>query len=111
MSTDSPFTEFPDALAYALPFEGAHIRVFYDRVLRAVEPRLQQNLLAHVLAHEVAHVLQGVSRHSEEGIMKARWGVSDYLQMNWRPMQFTPLDVELIHRGMDVWASRMAKRN
>ena len=32
LSVDSPRQIFPGALAVSYPFEGAHIRVFYDRV-------------------------------------------------------------------------------
>jgi hypothetical protein len=53
------------ALGVALPLEGSHARVFYDRVLRASpDDAYQDALLAHVMAHEIAHVLQGLIRHS-----------------------------------------------
>jgi hypothetical protein len=71
-SDRTPETFRPGALAYALPDEGTYIRVFYDRNLQAHETR-QTNIMAHVLVHEITHILQGVSRHSESGIMKARW--------------------------------------
>src|SRR5580698_9505171 len=56
-------------LAYALPYEGTHIVIFYDRAQAAMpDPEGVAQLLAHVLAHEVTHVLEGVSRHSAEGV-------------------------------------------
>jgi hypothetical protein len=46
-------------------------------------------LLSHVLAHEIAHVLQGVSRHSESGILKARWDREDFFLMQQHRLNFT----------------------
>ncbi len=62
----------PGAWAYALPYEGEHIVVFYDRLQRAFFGSVA-TLLAHVFAHEMIHILQGISRHSQNGIMKAQW--------------------------------------
>ena len=89
----------PGTLAYALPFEGAHIRVFYDRVQEETESNPSW-LLAHVLVHEITHILQGLCHHSPEGIMKAQWTASDIAAMRCRPLRFTPDDIELIRAGM-----------
>lgn len=70
LMTSTPKTFHPRALAYALPYEGVHIQVFYDRIAQS-DPELLPHLLAYVLVHEVAHILQGVDRHSKSGIMKA----------------------------------------
>ena len=88
----------PGAMAYALPYEGTHIVVFYDRVTK--KPGNVSILLGHVIAHEVTHILQGVARHSESGVMKANWTGADYQQMSREPLQFTDHDVLLIHRGL-----------
>ena len=64
------------ALAYALPYEGVHIRVFCDRIRRH-DSHLVPFLLAHVLVHEITHILQGIARHSESGVMKAQKGLSE----------------------------------
>ncbi len=93
------------AVAYALPYEGVHIRVFYNRIER------EQNraaVLAHVFAHEIAHILQGVVRHSDTGIMKARWTLDDIDEMSYKDLPFTPLDVILIQNGM---AARAESKN
>jgi hypothetical protein len=74
--------------------------VFYDRIGRTVEPRRVPALLAHVLAHEIGHQLEGISRHSTEGVMKAHWNERDFLEMSDKPLPFAPEDVELIRRGM-----------
>jgi hypothetical protein len=89
----------PGALAYAQLGE-ARIEVFSDRILTSVEELVAPNLMGHVLAHEIAHVLEGVDRHSDEGIMKAHWTNRDYEQMHPHPMQFAPEDVGLIRAAV-----------
>ncbi len=92
------------ALAMSLPYadSGVRIVIFYDRV----EPLLrghhatQATVLGYVLAHEVAHVLQGIARHSETGIMRARWTDNDFKQMGIRVLTFTPEDVQLIQQRL-----------
>jgi hypothetical protein len=65
--------------------------------------------LAHVLAHEITHILQGVSRHSESGVMKATWDQRDFEKMAWKPLTFTERDVMLIHFGLEARAARKAR--
>lgn len=97
----TPATLLPGALAYALvPYKGIHIRVFLDRVQDAVNAETRPYLLAHVLVHEIGHVLQGDSRHSETGVMKAHWTTEDYNHMAFRPLTFTAEDLVLIHKGI-----------
>jgi hypothetical protein len=108
ISNSTPADLLPGALAYALPYEGTHIVVFYDRVQKTVEPGAAPYLLGHVLAHEITHILQGVNRHSVSGVMKAHWESDDFLQMKWRPLGFTEEDVTLIHLSLDTRASRRA---
>jgi hypothetical protein len=57
-------------------------------------------VLGHVLVHEITHILQGIDRHSETGVMKARWTAQDYSKMTWEPLPFTPEDIDLIQRGL-----------
>lgn len=98
----------PSAMAASQPYEGVHIIVFYDRVTSRfshIRSPLQSQvltarLLAHVLVHEITHMLQGVSRHSDDGIMKAVWTPKDYRQMERRMLPFAPEDVERIHTGL-----------
>ena len=90
----------PGALAFTLPYEGFHIVVFLDRITKSVGPLTAPSLLAHVLAHEIAHMLQGVTRHSETGVMKEQWQARDIERMAWRPLSFTEDDVRLIHLGL-----------
>jgi hypothetical protein len=104
--TSTPKTFHPDALAYAYPYEGVHIQVFYDRIGLA-DPELRPALLAHVIVHEISHILQGIDRHSGSGIMKARWNSYDYTLMKRGQLRFTEFDIEMIHDGL---ASRAARR-
>ena len=107
LSTRTPHNLLPGALAYALPYEGIHIEVFYDRMTNA-DADLLPALLAHVLVHEITHILQGVNQHSKCGIMKAHWERDDYSHMDTKPLGFTDADVNLIYRGLDARASHVA---
>ncbi len=106
LSTDEPDAKYPGALGYSRPAEGTTIEVFYNRVLEALGHQRAPRLLAHVLAHEITHILEGVSRHSDEGLMKAHWVSDDFLQISSKTLPFAPEDVQLIRNGL-VW--RQAK--
>jgi hypothetical protein len=95
----------PRAWAYALPFEGVHIRIFWDRLQLELH---RQELLAHVMVHEITHILQGVDRHSAQGIMNAKWTDKERFALERRPLSFTEADVDLIHRGVDARRARRA---
>jgi hypothetical protein len=105
LATRTPENRKPDELAYALPYEGTHIVIFYECV-RTIMPNQVPILLAHVLVHEVTHILQGIPRHSESGVMKAQWDSSDFSQMTWKPLPFTNEDIDLIQRGLDAREAR-----
>jgi hypothetical protein len=100
ITTGTPSELKPGALAFAHPFEGVHITLFYDRARAATEPELTPNVLAHVLVHEITHILQGTCRHSDTGVMKARWTHADYMEMGQKPLSFTEEDVRLITTGL-----------
>jgi hypothetical protein len=100
MTTETPRLRLPGALAFALPYEGVHINVFYDRVQALTGPELTPNVLAHVLVHEITHILQGTCRHSDTGIMNARWTRTDYMEMGQKPLSFAEEDVRLIKTGL-----------
>ena len=78
--------------------------VFYDRLHTycATDPNGLPALLAHVLVHEITHILQGTDRHSETGVMKARWVAQDFDRMRIKPLPFTELDITLIQSGVDA---------
>ncbi len=103
-------TELPGALAYALPYEGSHIVVFYDRVEKSIEPSDVPSLLAHVIVHEITHLIQGLNRHSESGIMKARWSEADFSRMAREPLTFTDADLWLIRSGLESSQKRFLYR-
>ena len=106
LSEHTPPHRLPGSMAFAMPFEGIHIQIFYDRLARSAEPRVLPTKLAHVMVHEITHILQGESRHSETGVMKAAWDDADYDAMAWKPLPFTETDILLIHQGLE---SRMAR--
>jgi hypothetical protein len=106
LAANTPAAEKPGALAYALPYEGVHIRIFWDRIENDVTP---SQVLAYVMVHEITHILQGVARHSSEGIMKATWTRDDKFAMRSGRLHFTQDDVDLIYSGMDVRSAHGAK--
>ena len=96
MSEHAPASFHPGAMAYAMPYEGAHIVLFHDRIA-ATGKALLPHLMAHVMVHEITHILQGLDRHSPAGVMKARWKGADFGQMRVAPLPFTQADIDLIH--------------
>ncbi len=97
------------ALAYAMPFKnsGTTIHVFLDRVAQlGREPGLQVALLAHVMVHEITHMLQGLERHSAEGVMKARWSRDDFRHMERAALPFADEDLGLMRKGLAVLLGR-----
>ena len=98
----------PERLAYALPYEGVHIVVFYDRILKRYGQDQFSPVLGHVMAHEITHILEGVKRHSDTGIMKATFTPDDTREMARHPMTFATEDVDLIRQGADARRTRIA---
>ncbi len=105
---NTPGTEKPGALAYAMPHEGIHIVVFWDRIQFGLTPT---EMLAHVMVHEITHMIEGACRHSESGIMRAQWSEADHKMMKTHPLPFAPEDVDLIHRGLMARAAAEARGN
>ncbi len=95
-----------NAFGYAQVFEGVHINIFLDRVVRASrEPSLASALLAHVMVHEITHMLERTDGHSREGIMKAGWTHKEIERMLVKPLTFTQGDIDLIHLGLSSASS------
>jgi hypothetical protein len=92
----------PNIFAYALVYEGVHIRIFVDHVIERAHHQtpLATYLLAHVMVHEITHMLEGFNGHSREGIMKATWTDADIRGMIVKQLSFAPEDVHLIHLGL-----------
>ncbi|HVO98377.1 MAG TPA: hypothetical protein VMT15_09940 [Bryobacteraceae bacterium] len=109
VSREVPLNQPLWTLAYAQPFDRTRIVLFYDRVLNAAGPAVAPLLLGHVLAHEITHVLQDCDHHSASGIMKAHWDKHDYDDMRRAPLRFTQEDLNLIDRGAEWRASRLAR--
>jgi hypothetical protein len=98
----APLNECGGALACAKPYEGTHIRVFYDRLQTTVGEKMIPALLGHVMVHEITHMLQGTNHHTDRGVMKARWDANDFGQMRSHTLPFTDSDVTLINIGLAV---------
>ena len=98
LAANVPKTEKPGALACAY-YDESIIVVFWDRMEHAANPA---PLLAHVLVHEITHILEGVSRHSQSGIMKERWNAADMdlIQFHKLKLAFAAEDVYLIQLGL-----------
>ena len=104
-ATRTPADLHPGAPAYSLPYapqSEVRVTILYDRVLGLVAGDLNVGaaFLGHVLAHEITHVLQGVARHSQEGVMKAQWTPKDRTEMRKGPLPFTAHDMDLIQNAM-----------
>ena len=95
--THTPVSLHSDALAYTRPYEGVHIQVLWNRIQTTPSPT---KLLAHVMVHEITHILEGIDRHSAEGVMKARWDEADFSAMAFKTLQFAPEDVDIIRAGL-----------
>jgi hypothetical protein len=104
LSSRTPEDRLPGALAVAFPYAGCTkgITVFYDRIQSLASGSNREALLAYVLVHEITHVLQGTDRHSEEGVMKARWNLKDRSRIFERRLAFEDDDVMLIRRGANA---------
>jgi hypothetical protein len=109
ISDGTPANQLPGALAYALPYEGTHIVVFYDRIKGQVDGAVVPMLLAHVLVHEITHILQRVSRHSASGVMKAQFNYTDHFKMKRKDLGFTKEDIDLMHIGLAWRQARPAE--
>jgi Zn-dependent protease with chaperone function len=104
----TPADFMPGAMAYALPYEGTHIVVFYDRI--APKPD-SVYLLAHVIAHEIGHILEGGPIHSQTGIMKSSWSFKDQAGMRFGSLGFDQTDAERVRNGaIDRELRRIATR-
>ena len=79
---------------------GTSIHILVDRVLSAGSEKLAAVLLGHVMAHELGHVLEGISRHSDSGLMKAHWDDHDFDTMLAGPISFSDADIDLIQIGV-----------
>jgi hypothetical protein len=92
-----------EVLAVSYPYArcSQDITVFLDRI-RSVSHGFanESTLLAYVLAHEITHVIQGIDRHSQSGVMKARWTEKDRAAIFERRLGFEDVDVQLMRRGL-----------
>ena len=95
------------ALGYSLPNaqSGVQATVFYDRVEtlgRAHGIISVSTVLGEAMAHEIGHVLLGNTEHSRDGIMKARWGRTDFQQAAMGFLSFAARERETILKRLSV---------
>lgn len=92
------------ASAVPLRISGKEIVVYQSRVQPLMRdiPSAAHLILGYVLSHELAHMMQGINRHSDSGIMKARWSRADLEHMLAGGMGFDEPDVILIRDGLEV---------
>jgi hypothetical protein len=96
---------YPGALGYALPCgrQGAHARIFYDRTVKLalrLSVRLDiGTLLGAETAHEIGHVLLGSMEHSARGIMKAKWGSTEFQELACKDLRFASDEVPRMRAG------------
>ena len=109
-SVATPVGKSPGVMASASVFEGRHVVVFADRLQKTFRRDQVGVVLGHVLAHEIVHLLQGLDRHSEQGLMKAKWELSDYDEMRRKPMDLPEQDLDFIQDGMRTRKSLAAQR-
>jgi len=92
-------------LGLALPCAkfGSHALVFVDRCENAMQgrPASLGKVLGHAMAHEIGHVLLGTDAHSVGGLMKARWGRTDWLAVAAGHLRIAPEDGERMRLGLD----------
>ena len=107
LSWKTPDGSDPGALAFSKPYDAgaggaARVTVFMDRI----KPVFDQNptesafLMGHVLAHELGHVLQGITRHSDAGVLKQQWSPGEIQDMPREILRFTSYDKTLILDGI-----------
>ena len=103
LAEHTPDELLPGALAVSYPYAGCAkgVTVFFDRI-RGMARGLEHEsaLLAYVLVHEIAHVIQGVDRHSDAGVMKARWSAADRDAIFERRLGFLEDDVLMMQQGL-----------
>ena len=66
-------------LGSAMPYRR-HIIIFFDRIEVMEDAWI---VLGHVMVHEITHIIQGVSRHSDTGMMKPHWSRKDLKEMRY----------------------------
>jgi hypothetical protein len=92
------------ALAVSRPFasDGTPILLFDDRISEFTASARDRApfVLGHIMAHVIGHMLEGISRHSASGLMRACWTPTDVFFMTRAGLPFAEEDRTLIRLGM-----------
>lgn len=83
-------------LGSAMPYPR-RIIIFFDRIETMQDAWA---VLGHVMVHEITHIIEGVSRHSDTGLMKPRWSSHDLAEMRYKPLPFTQEDLILLYSAL-----------
>ena len=82
-------------------FEGK-VDTFFWKMLGAHEsgrmgpPISKAKVLGHAIAHEVGHLLLNSQVHSEYGIMRANWGLTEMTDAAYGMLLFTPQQADVL---------------
>jgi hypothetical protein len=85
--------------------DAAGIDISPEVIYVAVDPQKDAPAVRHlgnVLAHELTHALEGVPRHSSEGLMKDIWSARDYAGMLHGPLPFAAEDLDLLRAHFKI---------
>lgn len=102
---EAPTDQIAPTLAKAYPYEGSRIDIYYNRVLRHSADHTTARL-AYVMVHEITHILQGIARHSSQGIMKAAWDEDDEYAIACNKLRFAEEDLTLLRLGLEERARK-----
>ena len=69
-----------------------------------------EDVLGFVMAHEIAHLLLPVDAQAKAGLMKDRWTVDEFRQLNVRQLGFSELETDLIRNTVANDLSTLASR-
>jgi hypothetical protein len=109
LAADTPRGVGDGVFAYSNPYAavGPCVTLLANRFEYGLftNPTTTGVLVGHALAHEIGHVLEGISRHSETGLMKERWSPNEVRGMRDRWLHFEDYDKRLILEGLGIFES------
>jgi hypothetical protein len=95
----APGTGFDRTIVYVF---DSKVEIFFWGLLRAHgggrmdRPVSKAQILGHAIAHELGHLLLNIQVHSERGIMRGDWGLTEMRDAAYGNLLFTPEQVEVL---------------
>ncbi len=76
--------------------EGNYANVYVATLssAKALDVIREGDLLGYVVVHELGHLLLGIGSHSAEGLMRAKWGVSELREAARGNLLFSKIEAE-----------------